>query len=165
MEYNYFVYDKPECGVKINKMPKEFQESEYEGDVNQGFIILNSEYDYDEIWGPEFKMEISWEKKERTNLFYYKDVQNSIDVYNAIGLVVTEKKKDWLLSHEITFWFGHRTKMIRKRLYHEKGIHCIFYCDVSERLFNIHTSIIGDKFENFKPYILKSYNSIVCHDI
>jgi hypothetical protein len=163
MEYNYFVYDKPECKIKINKMPIWFQEVEYEGDENQGFILLNSQNEYDEIWGPESKMEINWEKKDRMNLFYYKEVQNSIDVYNAIGLVVTEKKKDWLLSHEITFWTGHRNKMIRKRLYHEKGIHSVFYCDVSERLFNIHTSVIGDKFENFKPFIWKSYNSVVCH--
>ena len=163
MEYNYFIYSKPECRIVINKMPIWFQETEYEGDENQGSIILNSQNDYDEIWGPESKIEISWEKKDRINLFYYKEVQNSIDIYNAIGLVVTEKNRDWLLSHEITFWLGHRTKMIRKRLYHENGIHCIFYCDVSERLFNIHTSVIGNKYEIFKPYILNSYNSVICH--
>ncbi len=163
MEYNYFVYHKPECKIKLNKMPKWFQEVEYEGDENQGFILLHSQNEYDEIWGPESKMEIIWEKKDRMNLFYYKEVQNSIDVYNAIGLVVTEKNMDWLLSHEITFWFGHRNKLIRKRLYHENGIHCVFYCDVTERLFNIHTTVIGDKFENYKPYILNSFNSVVCH--
>ncbi len=163
MEYNYFVYNKPECNVKINKMPMWFREVEYKGDENQGYILLHSQNEYDEIWGPESKMEINWEKKDKMNLFYYKEVQNSIDVYNAIGLVVTEKNMDWLLSHEITFWLGHRNKLIRKRLYHEKGIHCVFYCDVTERLFNIHTSMIGDKFENFKPYILKSFNSVICH--
>jgi len=163
MEYNYFVYIKQECGVTINRMPKWYREVEYNGNENQGSIILHSENEYDEIWGPESKMEVSWEKKDRMNLFYYKEVQNSIDVYNAIGIVVTEKNRDWLMSHEITFWIGHRNKMIRKRLYHEKGIHCVFYCDISERLFNIHTSLIGDKYENYKPYILNSYNSIVCH--
>jgi hypothetical protein len=165
MEYNYFVYNKPECAITINKMPKWFQEKEYDGDESKGFIILHSQNEYDEIWGPESKMEINWEKKDRMNLLYYQEVQNSIDVYNAIGLVVTEKNRDWLLSHEITFWYGHRNKMIRKRFYHERGIHCIFYCDMTERLFNIHTSMIGEKFDNFKPYILKSYNSVVCHGI
>ena len=116
MEYNYFVYIKPECGVTINKMPKWYREIEYNGDENQGSIILHSQNEYDEIWGPESKMDISWEKKDRMNLFYYKEVQNSIDVYNAIGIVVTEKNRDWLMSHEITFWVGHRNKMIRKRL-------------------------------------------------
>ncbi len=163
MEYNYFVYIKPECGITINRMPKWYKEIEYEGDENNGSIILHSQNEHDEIWGPESKMEVSWEKKDRMNFFYYKEVQNSIDVYNAIGIVVTEKNRDWLMSHEITFWLGHRNKMIRKRFYHENGIHCVFYCDITERLFNIHTSIIGDQYENHKPYILNSYNSIVCH--
>ena len=163
MEYNYYVYVKPECEITINKMPKWFQEIEYEGNANKGYIILHSGQDHDEIWGPESKIEVNWEKKDRLNFFYYKEVQNSIDVYNAIGLVVTEKSRDWLLSHEITFWYGRRNKMIRKRFYHENAIHCIFYCDITERLFNIHTSIIGDKYEVYKPFILNSYNSIICH--
>lgn len=163
MEYNYFVYNKPECGIIINKMPIWYVEVEYNGDKNQGYINLHSENKYDEIWGPASKIEVSWEKKERMNFFYYKEVQNSIDIYNAIGIVVTEKNRDWLMSHEITSWFGHRNKMIRKRFYRERVIHCIFYCDMTERLFNIHTSVIEDKFEDFKPYILKSYNSVVCH--
>ena len=163
MEYNYFVYNKPECGVTINRMPKWYREIEFDGDENQGSIILHTQNEYDEIWGPESKMEVSWEKKDRMNFFYYKEVQNSIDVYNSIGIVVTEKNRDWLMSHEITFWAGHRNKMIRKRLYHEKGIHCVFYCDITERLFNVHTVVIGDKYENYKPYILNSYNSIICH--
>ena len=163
MEYNYFVYNKPECGIIINKMPVWYIEAEYNGDEHKGSIILNSKNDYDEIWGSESTMEISWEKKDRMNLLYYKEVQNSIDVYNAIGLVVTEKSRDWLMSHEITFWYGHRNKMIRKRFYHERGIHCIFYCDIKERLFNLHTSIIGELFDNYKPFILNSYNSILCH--
>ncbi|MFX0139474.1 MAG: hypothetical protein ACFFDN_37885 [Candidatus Hodarchaeota archaeon] len=163
MEYNYFVYNKPECKITINKMPKWYREIEYNGDENQGSIILHSQNEYDEIWGPNSKIEVNWEKKGRMDFFYYKEVQNSIDVYNAIGIVVTEKNRDWLLSHEITFWFGHRNKMIRKWYYTEKAIHCIFYCDITERLFNIHTSVIEDKYEEFKPYILNSYNSIVCH--
>ena len=163
MEFNYYAYNKPECDVSIDKMPKWYQESEYQGDESQGSIILNSQNDYDEIWGPNSKMELTWEKKGRSDLFYYKEVQNSVDVYNAIGIVVTEKKKEWLRSHEFTYWFGHRNKMIRKRYYNEKVIHGIFYCEISERVFNIHTSIIGEMFENFKPYVLKSYSTIICH--
>ena len=163
MEYNYYVYNKPECNILINKMPIWFREIEYEGDENQGSIILDSQDEYDEIWGPNSKMEINWEKKERLSLLFYKETQNSIDVYNAIGLVVTEKEKDWLMSHEIVFWYGHRNKMIRKRFYNERVIHCIFYCDQTERIFNIHTNMIADFYEKFKPYILKAYNSLICH--
>ena len=86
MEYNFYVYNKPECKLTINKMPIWFKEIEYEGDENNGYIILHSENDYDEIWGPNTKLEIKWEEKERMNLFYYKEVEKSIDTYNAIGM-------------------------------------------------------------------------------
>ncbi|MFX1311490.1 MAG: hypothetical protein ACFFHD_02615 [Promethearchaeota archaeon] len=144
-------------------MPIWLRETQYEGDNNHGTIILNSQDEYDEIWGPIFKMEINWEKKERSNLLFYKETQNSIDLYNAIGLVVTEKEKDWLMSHEIVFWYGHRNKMIRKRFYTERAIHCVFYCDISEKIYNCHTSIIESMYENYKPYVLKAYRSIICH--
>lgn len=163
MEFNYYVYNKPECNVSIDKMPIWYKEIEYQGDENEGSILLNSQNDYDEIWGSNSKMEINWEKKERINLFYYKEVQNSIDVYNAIGIVVTDKQKDWLRSHEFTYWFGQRNKMMRKRYYREKVIHGIFYCDVSKRVFNIHTSIIADMYDNFKPFVMKSYSTFICH--
>lgn len=163
MEFNYYAYNKPECNISIDKMPKWYQEIEYQGDENQGSINFNSQNDYDEIWGPNSVLELTWEKKGRSDLLYYKEVQNSIEVYTSIGFVVTEKRKDWLRSHEFTYWFGHRNKMIRKRYYNERVIHGIFYCEISERVFNIHTSIIGEKYENFKPYVLKSYSSFICH--
>ncbi len=163
MEYNYYVYNKAECNITINKMPIWFKEIEYEGDENNGYIIMHSQNDCDEIWGPNTKLEIKWEKRERMNLFYYKEVEKSIETYNAIGIVVTKKERDWLMSHEFTFWFGQRRKMIRKRYYVEKVIHGIFYCEITERLFSIHTSIIESMYENYKPNIIKSYNSVECH--
>lgn len=163
MEYNFYVYNKAECNLTINKMPIWFKEIEYEGDENNGYIILHSQNDYDEIWGPNTKLEIKWEKKERMNLFYYKEVETSIETYNAIGIVITKKERDWLMSHEFTFWFGQRRKMIKKRYYVEKVVHGIFYCEITERLFSIHTSIIESTYENYKPYIIKSYNSVECH--
>lgn len=144
-------------------MPIWLKETEYEGDESNGFITLLSQNDYDEIWGPDARLEIKWEKKDRTDLFYYKEVESSIEVYNAIGIVVTKKERDWLMSHEFTFWFGQRRKMIRKRYYVERVIHGIFYCEISERLLNVHTSIIEGKYENYQPQIIKSYNSIECH--
>lgn len=163
MEYNYYVYNKAECNLTINKMPIWFKEIEYEGDENNGYIIMHSQNDYDEIWGPNTKLEIKWEKRERMNLFYYKEVEKNIETYNAIGIVVTKKERDWLMSHEFTFWFGQRRKMIRKRYYVEKVVHGIFYCEITERLFSIHTSIIESMYEKYKPYVIKSYNSVECH--
>jgi len=165
MEYNYYVYKKPECNITINKMPIWFKEVEYSGDNKEGEIKLHSQNDYDEIWGANAKIEIFWEKKERSKFYYAKEVENSIQTYNAIGLVVTSKENSWLLSHEFTYWYGRRTKMIRKRFYPEKSIHGIFYCDITERLINIHTAIIDKFYENFKPFITNAYASIVCHPV
>jgi hypothetical protein len=163
MEYNYYVYNKPECNLLINKMPVWFQEEAIEGDENNGSIIMRSQEEYDEIWGPKAKLEANWEKKNRADLLYYKEVESSIETYNAVGIVVTKKERDWLMSHEFTFWFGQRRKMIRKRYYIEKVIHGIFYCEVSERLINIHASVIESEYDSYKPYLLKSFNSIECH--
>ncbi|MFX1324645.1 MAG: hypothetical protein ACFE8N_06800 [Promethearchaeota archaeon] len=144
-------------------MPIWFKEEEFEGDESNGSILLPSENEHDEIWGSDSKYEITWEKKDRMNLFYYREVEGSIDVYNAIGLVVTKKEKDWLMSHEFTFWFGQRRRMIKKRYYIEKVIHGIFYCDITERLFNLHTSIVESAYEQYKPSIIKSFKTIECH--
>jgi len=140
-----------------------FEEKEFEGDENNGSIIFHSQKIYDEIWGPDSTLELNWEKKDRSNLFYYKEVESSIETYNAIGIVVIKKERDWLMSHEFTTWFGQRRKMIRKRYYIEKVIHSIFFCEISERLINIHTSVIESMYDNFKPSLLKTFNSIECH--
>ena len=97
-------------------------------------------------------------------MYYGKEVQNSIELYNAIGFAITKKDNTWLLSHEFVSWFGQRTKMMRKRYYREKCIHGIFYCDITERLINVHVNIIDKHYENFKPFIVKSFTTIICHD-
>lgn len=164
MEYNYYTYEKKEANITVNKLAKWFREEKFEGDVNEGFISFHSQNDYDEIYGSNAKMEITWEKKDRAGFFHGKEVQNSIELYSSIGFVILKKESDWLLSHEFVTWFGQRTKMIRKRYYREKCIHGIFYCDVTERLINIHANVIDKHFDNFKPFIIKSLNTTICHE-
>lgn len=163
MQYNYYVYEKSDFNLKINRMPIWFKEIEIDGDQNEGNIILHSNNEYDENWGANAKMEITWYKKDRLDFMHYREVQNSIDVYNVIKMVITEKENTWVGSHEFTYWLGNRSKMIRKKYYTENAIHSVFYCDLSKRLFSIHTSIIDKQYENFKPYILECYKSIICH--
>lgn len=164
MEYNYYSYEKPEGKIEVQKLPIWFKESKFEGDETEGTISFHSQNDYDEIYGSNAKMEIAWEIKFRTGLYFGKEVQNSIEIYNAVGFAITQKENSWLLSHEYVSWFGQRTKMIRKRYYKEKCVHGIFYCDKTERLFNIHINIIDKFYENFKPFILKSLTTFICHE-
>ncbi len=164
MEYNYYSYEKPEGKIIVQKLPKWFIEVKFEGNELEGNITLHSQNDYDEIYGSNAKLEISWETKYRNTLYFGKEVQKSIELYNAIGFAITKKENAWLLSHEFVSWFGQRTKMMRKRYYREKCIHGIFYCDITERLINIHYNVIDKHYENFKPFIVKSLSTIVCHE-
>ena len=164
MEYNYYTYKKPEGKIEVQKLPIWFKEVIFEGNEIEGNITLHSQNDYDEIYGSNAKMEISWEKKHRTSLYYGKEVEKSIELYSAIGFAITQRDNNWLLSHEFVSWFGQRTKMMRKRYYREKCIHGIFYCDITQRLINVHVNIIDKFYENFKPFIVKSLTTIICHE-
>ena len=163
MEKTSYIYQNPHSNVTINKMPIWFEEDSVEGDQNNGYIAWSTKNQHDEIWGPLAKIQLEYTRMERSKFYHPKEVQNSIDQYNAINVIVSKKENDWLNSHEITIWYGSRRKLIRKRYYKEKSIHAIFYCDITERLFSVHASIIEDNYEGFRPYILNSFKSIFCH--
>jgi hypothetical protein len=164
MEYKYYVYEKPECDIRINKIPMWFKEVGFDGDSKEGYIEFHTYENYDDNWGPIAKYDFSWRSAKRTEFFHSQEVQKSIDLYNSIKLSITEKKSDWLRSHEFTYWFGNRMKRAGKKYYPEKSIHGIFYCELSERVFDMHTAIIRDYFDSYKEYILSSYKSVFCHD-
>ncbi len=160
---NYYIVHKSECNVIINKIPIWFKEVKFDGDQNNGTVFFHTYNDYNEDWGPNAKIEMSWEKKDRTSFYHPREVQTSIDIYNAINVVVTDKEMGWIQSHEFTIWQGRRNKMIRKKYYVENCIHGIFYCDISERIFSMHATIIKEHYEGFKPHVIECYNSIACH--
>ncbi len=163
MQKNYYVYEKPELNFIIYKLPIWFKESSYEGDEKKGTIFFNSYNEFDEIYGSNAKIEINISEKERLDFYHPKEVQESINLYNAINVVVTKKERTWLNSHEFTYWFGNRRKMIRKRYYQENHIHGLFYCELTGRQFDIHAVVVKDHYEGFKPFLLEAYNSINCH--
>ena len=164
MQYNYYSYEKPEASIIVSKMPIWFNEVKFEGDQKEGSLNFHSQNEYDEIYGSNAKMDISWEQMDRLNVYHAKEVQKSIDIYNAIGMVITSKEDSWLNSHEFTSWEGSRSKMMRKRYYKENSMHGVFYCDVTSRVINVHVNVINKYYENFKPFILKSFTSILCHE-
>jgi len=163
MQKNYYIYEKPELNITIYKLPIWFKETSYEGDEKKGAIFFNSYDEFDEFYGSNAKIEINILKKERLEFYHPKEVQESINLYNAINVVVTKKERAWLNSHEFTYWYGNRTKMIRKRYYQENHIHGLFYCELSSRQFDIHSVVVKDHYEAFKPFRLEAYNSVNCH--
>ena len=165
MEYNYYVYVKPECDIKINKMPKWFAEQRYEGNKQEGTIEFETQDIYDEYWGPTAKLKIYWEPRDQDVLFFGREIQESIKTYSNLGIIITLKENSWHLSHEFTIWYGSRNKMLHKRFYTEKTIHSIFYCNYSKRLINLHAEIIEKYYKNFEPYIISCFKSVICHPI
>jgi hypothetical protein len=163
LQRSYYIIEKPECNLIINKLPIWFKEVEFDGDEISGKMTFHSHKDYDENWGPEAKIEISWEKKDRITFYHPREVQESINAYNAINVVVSNKENIWIRSHEFTIWYGSRTKMIKKKYYVENSIHGIFYCDLTERLITLHAIIIKVHYDEFKQYILECFKSIICH--
>ena len=164
MQRTSYIYKREDCNVIVNKMPIWFNEVEFNGDKNKGILLFHSQNNYDENWGANAKLELSWEQLEREKFFHAKEVQRTIDMYNSVQMVVNKKENTWINSHEFTIWFGNRRKFIRKSYYVEKAIHGIFYCDMTERLFNVHGNVIDAHYEGFKPYLLNAFSSIICHE-
>jgi len=163
MQETYYVYEKPEYNVLMNRMPIWFKEVQIIGDQNQGSIILHSQNDFDEYWGANAKMELDWVKMEREDFYHPREVQKSIDIYNSINFNITQKKNDLLNSHNITWWRGQRSKRVGLTIYEEKCIHAVFYCEFSGRVINLHCGIINEYFGGFEPYILDAFKSLMCH--
>ncbi|MHA1726386.1 MAG: hypothetical protein ACTSXH_16365 [Promethearchaeota archaeon] len=162
-EKTTYVYEKPESNIRITKMPIWFEETSAEGNQENGYISWETINHHDEIWGAIAKIDLEYSKLERSKFFHPKEVQKTIAQFNAIDITVSKKENDWINSHELTIWYGTRKKLIRKRFYRENSIHAIFYCDMSERLFSIHASMIEVHYEGFKPFILNAFKSITCH--
>ncbi len=163
MEITNYRYINEEFDFNVDKMPIWFEEVESTGDKNNGSVFLNTTNNFDENWGSLAKMEISWEKKDRLETFHAKEVQRAINLYNSIKVIIKKKEQSWIRSHEFTLLYGNRMKMVGRKFYPEDSIHGVFYCDISNRIFNIHTAVIKDHYEGFKSYILDAYNTFICH--
>ncbi len=164
MKRTYYVFEKPECKFSITKMPIWFEEIEMgQNNERKGRIVLHSANDFDDNWGANAKMEIMWEPKDRLNFTHYKEVEKTIEEFQAINIAVNRKENTWMRSHEFTFWYGSRRKRIGRSFYVERAIHGIFYCDQSQRLFSLHTGIIEKLYDNFEPYVKDAYLNVHCH--
>ena len=163
MEQTYYYFEKSEFNIILNKMPIWFKENQILGDENQGSIILHSQNDFDDYWGANAKMELDWIKKEREDFYHPREVQKSMDVYTSINYTITKKNNDLLNSHNVTWWRGQRRKRVVAKVYEEKCIHAVFFCEYSKRVINMHCGIINEYFGGFESYILDAFKSIECH--
>lgn len=163
MQQTTYTYENEEFNILVRRMPIWFEEFEISGDLQQGSIILHSQNIFDDDWGPVAKIELNWEKMNLEKYYHPRALQKNIDVYGAIKVVLTKKKKDWLNSHIYTLWHGTRRKLIKRTPYVELSIHGIFYCENTQRVIDLNAGVIKEYFQGFEPYIIDAFNSFVCH--
>ncbi len=163
MQKNYYQTIKKEFKIAINKTPIWFQELSSEGDSENGKIFFESSDEFDEVWGKSVKIELTWEKKNKTDYYHAKEVQKSIDIYNSINVVVSKKETIWHLSHELTYWFGEKMKLKRRKYYQSKILHGLFYCEITERFIEINFEVVSEYFPNYEPFLFEMMKSIECH--
>ncbi len=151
--------------IQINKISNQYTQGNIieEGTDKNGKITLTSVKNFDEYWGPESKIEITWETKEPEDYHQGLKVKETIRMFSAIEVLATKKENKWHLSHEMTIWFGNRQQIKRKRFYASRIIHSILYCELSNRIFEIHATCIGNRYVNYEPLIMEIMNSFQCH--
>ena len=92
-----------------------------------------------------------------------------IDLHYLEEKLMTSPLKKLMISFFELNIFKHflrstSTKIVRKRYYPENHIHCTFYCEFTERQFELHTVVIREHYEGYKPFILDAYTSLICHE-
>lgn len=153
--------------IAIHKIPNSFDEKNYttEGNSQKGMIHFHSIEIKDEVWGPSSKLLVEWDEENPVAFHHGVEVAKSIDMYAAINVVINKKEQLWHLSHELTIWFGKRTKFEQRRLIPILIIHGLFMCDQTNRVFQIHAEILESEFHKYEQNILEFIKSIQCHDV
>jgi hypothetical protein len=165
MKRTYWIYRNSDCKFQIEKIPIYLERVEEEGTYENGRVLFHSSSQYDEIWGPDVKFEIIWEPVDRISYHHGNRVNQSINMFNTLEIVIINKKTEWIRSHEMTFWFGTRRQIIKKRFYPSNIIHSIMMCESTDRVFELHAIIISALFPNYENLVIDAIKSINCHDI
>lgn len=158
-------YMNAPLNIQINKISNLFspQTVQVEGDQKKGKILIKSTRNADEVWGPEARIEVSWEKIDPTQYHHGLKVKETIRLFGSIEVVVTKKETYWHLSHEMTYWFGNRHQMIKKRFFPSRIIHAIVFCELTQRLFEVHAVVTDTAYAKYESTILDTIFSIQCH--
>jgi hypothetical protein len=165
MEKESWQYINSSVGIQLNKISNLFsnQNIEVEGDQNKGRIVFKSTKISDEVWGPEAKIEVSWEKTDPLQYHHGLKVKETIRMFSSIEVVATKKETHWHLSHEMTYWFGNRQQILRRRFFPSNIIHAVFFCELSHRVFEIHFVTLTASYSKYEKHILDTFFSLQCH--
>ena len=165
MEHTYWVLKHPELNMAIEKVPIYFKEIEVQGTPEAGTLKLESYNKMEEIFGPDAKIEVYWETTDRSIFHQGNRVQQSFDMYNAIEVNITDKETLWNRSHDNTYWYGNRSEIKQKHFYNSNHIHCVFLCEQTSRVFEMHATIISNMYQNYKDLVIDAMKSLLCHEV
>jgi hypothetical protein len=158
-------YLNNETKIQINRIANYFSPDlvKEKGDSEKGSVSFTTKADADEIWGSEGKIEINWEKMAPYDYHQGLRVKESIRMYGSINVIASKKENRWHLAHEITIWWGNRQQVMRKRFYASKIVHGIFFCEHTQRVFEIHAVSLGSHFHIYERFFMEIIESLQCH--
>lgn len=165
IDRTHWVYRNLDNEISINNVPVYFEKIIEEGDKDKGYASFQSYNQYDEVWGSDVKLDVSWEKTDRATYLHGKKVRSTIELYNSIEVVVLKKDTEWVRSHEMTYWYGSRKQILKKRFYATTIIHSVMLCEQTSRVIESHAVIISSLMPNYENLVLDMMRSIQCHEI
>jgi hypothetical protein len=165
MQSETWQYLNQNLQIQINKISNLFAKdlTKEEGDKEKGKITFIAKKTVDEIWGPEGKIVVSWEKTDPTQYHHGLKVKETIRMFSAIEVIAMKKETYWHLSHELTYWLGTRQQIMQKRYYPSNIIHSIMFCELTHRLFEIHCVILSNYYGKYENWLLEVIKSLQCH--
>ncbi len=168
MLQNNWKYLNIENQIVINKISNIYSSDKKfikkEGNLDEGRVEFKSVQISDEVWGADSDITIEWKKLENPSIFHLgKIVNESIQNYALINVVTSKKERLWHLSHEMIIWYGSKQQMSRQRYFVSKVIHATFFCELTQRLFQIHAKCLANAYDYYKGPIIEFIKSIQCH--
>ena len=158
-------YQNAPLKLQLNKISGLFSQENVreEGTLEKGQVTVQSVKEVDEIWGPDVKFTVSWEKVDPVKYHHGLKVKETIRMFSSIEVVATKKETRWHLSHEMSYWFGTRNQIKRRRYYPSNILHGIVFCELTHRLFEFHAEAYGNRYKKYEQALLDAMFSLQCH--
>ena len=166
MQHNFWRYIDEENKLQFNKISNLFDQEKVtrEGNFDQGSIKFHTVKSSDKFFGSDATLEFSWEKIDPVSYHHGLRVKETIGMFSRIQVVVTKKETKWSHSHELTLWYGTRQQILKKRFFSSRITHGIMFCELSNRIFNIHGIFLGQQRKLYEKAIMDAIESFHCHE-
>ena len=166
MQHNFWRYIDTENQIQLNNISNLFSQEgvKREGSFEQGRLKFFTVKTSDKFFGSDATLEISWEKVDPLSYHHGLKVKETIGNFSKIQVVVTKKETKWSHSHELTLWYGSRNQILKKRFFSSKITHGIMFCELTNRIFNIHGIFLGQKQKLYEKAIMDAIESLHCHE-